>query len=282
MLTMSESLANLSFPHTADFPANPIEKPGYQLEFSDEFDGETLNLNHWLPHYLPQWSSRTQAAARYSLSGHSLRLHIEQDQQPWNPEFDGELRVSSLQTGCFAGPVGSAIGQHRFNKKVTVREAQETQRLYTPQYGYFEVRLKAVPLPGYMVALWMIGFEETPEQSGEICICEIFGKGMTSRTAEVGHGIHPFGDPTLKDEFHVDTLPIDASGYHIYAVDWTPTHVDFFVDNVKIRTIHQAPQYPMQFMLDIFEFPSQLTAESQPGVWPRVMEVDYLRGYRKI
>ena len=36
-----------------------------------------------------------------------LRLLIEADQEPWCPEFDGEVRVSSLQTGVFAGPVGS-------------------------------------------------------------------------------------------------------------------------------------------------------------------------------
>ncbi|GEM46855.1 glycoside hydrolase family 16 protein [Deinococcus cellulosilyticus] len=265
----------------SDMPANPLQKPGYTLEFSEEFDGDTLNPENWLPQYLPQWSSRAKSTARYRLTGNSLQLLIEKDQQPWNPEFDGPLRVSSLQTGCYAGPLGSTIGQHRFNKGVTVKEEQEVKRLYTPQYGYFEVRLKAVPIPGYMAALWMIGFEETPDQSGEICICEIFGKGMTQHSAEVGYGIHPFGDPNLQDEFHVDTLPIDASSYHIYAVDWTPTHVDFYVDNIKIRTIQQSPKYPMQFMLNIYEIPSHLNEQSRPELWPKVMEVDYVRGYRK-
>jgi len=265
-----------------DFPPNPPEKPGYRLEFDDAFDGDTLDHHKWLPFYLPQWSSRTRSAARYGLTGHSLQLRIDEDQAPWNPEFDGELRVSSLQTGCFAGAVGSSVGQHRFKPGLTVKEAQETRRLYTPRYGYFEVRLKAVPTPGYMAALWMIGFEETPEASAEICICEIFGAGMTPDSAQVGYGVHPFGDPALRDEFYVDTLPIDAARYHVYAVDWTPDRLDFYVDNVRTRSIHQSPAYAMQFMLNIYELPHQLPGGARGAPWPKVMEVDYVRGYRRL
>jgi hypothetical protein len=61
-----------------------------------------------------------------------LRLLIEADQEPWSPELDGQVRVSSLQAGVFAGPLGSGIGQHRcFNPAAVVREAQQNVRLYT-------------------------------------------------------------------------------------------------------------------------------------------------------
>lgn len=39
-----------------DFPANPMAKPGYRLEFHDEFAGASLDTDKWLPFYLPQWS----------------------------------------------------------------------------------------------------------------------------------------------------------------------------------------------------------------------------------
>ncbi|MEJ2600430.1 MAG: glycoside hydrolase family 16 protein [Anaerolineales bacterium] len=149
----------------AGFPPNPVDKPGYRLEFNDNFRGESLDTSKWLPFYLPQWSNRQLAAARYSLSSNGLRLLIERDQQPWCPGYDGAVRVSSLQTGCYSGPLGSPIGQHRFNPELVVTEWQPTLKLYTPHYGYFETRLKALPIPGYMVALWMIGFEQHPEQS---------------------------------------------------------------------------------------------------------------------
>ena len=133
---------------------------------------------HWLPHYLPHWSSREQSAARYAVGDGALRLLIEEDQQPWCPELDGEVRVSSLQTGQFSGPVGSAIGQHRFHPDAVVREAQLNVRLYTPQYGRIELRARACDDPRTMVALWLIGYEDEPERSAEICVCEIFGRDV--------------------------------------------------------------------------------------------------------
>jgi hypothetical protein len=264
----------------AGLPPNPVDKPGYRLEFNDDFRNETLDTRNWLPFYLPQWSSRQLAAARYSLGSRGLQLLIERYQKPWCPEHDGAVRVSSLQTGCFSGPLGSPIGQHRFNPNLTVTESQPTIRLYTPQYGYFETRLKAVPIPGYMVAFWMIGFEERPQQSAEICVCEIFGSEMVGGTSTVGYGIHPFNDPVITDEFYRDSVDFHAASYHIYAAEWMPTRVAFFIDNVRVRTVPQSPNYPMQLMLGIYEIPDQLNAKSSGQQWPKMMEVDYVRGYQ--
>ncbi|AUX32783.1 MULTISPECIES: hypothetical protein [Sorangium] len=49
----------------ADFPANPIEKPGYLLEFHDEFSGPSLDESKWIPCHLPQWCSAREAAANF-------------------------------------------------------------------------------------------------------------------------------------------------------------------------------------------------------------------------
>ncbi len=65
-----------------DFPANPEEKAGYRLDFSDNFQGAGLDTDKWFPHYLPQWSSREKTKARYSFQDDHLQLHIEDDQQP--------------------------------------------------------------------------------------------------------------------------------------------------------------------------------------------------------
>jgi len=147
-----------------------VGKAGYELAFEDTFDGDDLDEARWLPYYLPQWSTREASAARYRLGDGFLRLVIEADQQPWCPEFDAETRVSSLQTGVFAGPVGSTAGQSRFKPGLVVRQAQDDARLYTPQYGLFELRAKAIDDPRCMVALWMIGYEDRPDRSAEICI----------------------------------------------------------------------------------------------------------------
>jgi glycosyl hydrolase family 16 len=253
----------------------------YELEFDETFAGEELDTSRWLPYYLPHWSTRDRAAARYEVGGGELRLLIEADQRPWCPEFDGDVRVSSVQTGEFAGPVGSAIGQHRFHPAAVVREAQSNVRLYTPQYGRIELRAKAVDDPRAMVALWMIGYEDRPERSAEICVCEIFGRDVAADRAGVGVGLHPFGDPQIVDDFSRETVEIDAREFHEYAAEWTPNDVAFFVDGERIKRVDQSPAYPMQLMLGIYELPAA-AGEEPARAYPKVFTVGHVRGYRLV
>lgn len=257
-----------------DAPPSPLEKPGYRLEFHDEFDGAVLDESKWLPCYLPQWSSRAAAAARYRLGDGALTLLIAPDQQPWCPEFDGAVKCSSLQTGVFAGPPGSRIGQHRFHDRLVVREAQETARFYVPQYGYFELRARARLGDNHLAALWMIGFEDDPDHSGEITIMEIFGRNVTPAGTRLGHGIKRVNDPRLTQDFHEDLLPFDPADWHVYAAEWSPGGVAFHLDDRELRTIAQSPAYPMQLMLDVYELPG-----ADAGFLPS-FTVDYFRAYQ--
>lgn len=271
-------MGTIRHPTMHDFPANPIHKPEYRLEWNDEFDGPELDLQKWLPYYLPQWSSRERSTPNYVFRDGNLVLQITKEQQPWCPEFDGDVKASCLQTGLFAGPVGSPFGQLRFNPELVVREAQTNTRLYTPQYGYFECRAKAIATAGNHVSLYMIGYEDHLERSGEINMFEIFGKDAGPTTSRVGYGIHPWKDPYLTDEFYQDPLEIDAAQFHVYAQEWTPTHIDFFVDNQKIRRIYQSPAYPMQFILSVYELP-----RGDPNApYPREFVVDYVRAYQPL
>ncbi len=258
-----------------------LDRSRYVLEFDDDFDGDAVDERRWAPHYLPQWSSRERSAARYRVGGGCLRLLIEDDQQPWCPEFDGDVRVSSLQTGVFAGPVGSAIGQHRFHPRAVVREAQENVRLYTPHYGLIEMRARAIDDPLNMVALWLIGYEDEPDRSAEICVFEIFGRDVGPDSAAVGLGVHPFGDPRILDEFSRETVPIDVRDFHVYAAEWTPERVSFFVDDEHVKTVVQSPSYPMQLMLGIYEFPGEADHVRSASDYPKQFAVDYVRGYRR-
>jgi Glycosyl hydrolases family 16 len=260
---------------------DPVTKAGYELEFDESFDGPKLDLGRWVPYYLPHWSSRDATGARYRIDDGTLLLRIDEAQPPWCPEWDGDIRVSSLQTGLFAGPLGSAVGQLHFDDDLRVREEQTEQRLYTPQYGVIETRFAAIADPRCMVALWMIGFEDEPERSGEICIAEIFGRNMGSDRAAVGMGLHPFGDPSLKDDFVAEPLAIDATEPHVYMAEWTPDFVSFFVDGSLVRTVWQSPSYPMQLMLAVYEFPDDEFGDGVDRPYPKEFAVDYVRGYRR-
>jgi hypothetical protein len=263
-----------------DRPA-ALDRTGYQLEFEDDFDQPGLDLTRWLPYYLPQWSSRRASAARYDLADSLLRLRIDHDQPPWNPESDGWLRVSSLQTGCFSGPVGSTIGQHHFAPGLVVREHQEAVRLYTPHYGLVECRARAIAGPANMVALWLIGYEDRPERSAEILVFEIFGRDVAPDRAAVGMGVHPFADPSIVDDVEAVDLPIDARDFHDYAVEWTPERVRFFVDEGLVRDVAQSPAYPMQLMLNVYELADGAGPRSPADRYPKAFLVDWVRGWRR-
>ncbi|HLO36054.1 MAG TPA: glycoside hydrolase family 16 protein [Candidatus Deferrimicrobium sp.] len=248
-------------------------RPGRRPEFTDGFELGVLDPGRWIAAYLPHWSSRERAAARYRFDAGRLVLEIAADQEPWNPEADGDLRVSSIQTGVFAGPVGSPIGQHRFRSDLVVREAQPPARLYTPRFGRIQIRMSAVAHPDAMVALWMIGYEDEPERSAEICVCEVFGRDIGRARVRIGMGIHPFGDPQLADDFGQVDLKVDATAAHEYAVDWGPGRVDYLVDGRVVKTSGQAPDYPMQLMVGLYAFARPAAGD------PLRFVVDHVRGF---
>lgn len=218
-----------------------VIRSGYELVVDEQFDGDSLDYTQWIPFYLPHWSGSERAAASYRLAGDHLEIFIAEDQPIWLPEIAPNMRVSSLQTGLHSGGVGSAIGQHRTDPNLIVVEEQGTQRLITPHYGAIEIRASWNPTPSQMVALWMIGVEEAPDESAEICIFEIFGSDVEQREVLVGMGVHPFGDPAVVDDFEKVPVSLDLSAPHDFAVVWTEHDLCFFIDGEQRRHVeHRA------------------------------------------
>jgi hypothetical protein len=246
-------------------------------DFLDHFDARELDTAVWVPHYLPQWSSRAESAATFELAGSELRLTIPPDQGLWcADEHDPPLRVSGIQSGVFSGEVGSTIGQQPFKDGAIVREQQRAQWGWTPEYGLLEVRARMDLSPRSMAAVWMVGREEEPDRSGEICIFEVFGDALENGgqpSAAVGMGVHPFRDPKLSDEFDAPRLEIDVREPHTYAAEWRPDRVDFLVDGKHVKTVEQAPDYAMQMMVAVFDFPAQ----DGPADHVPVLAVDFVR-----
>jgi beta-glucanase (GH16 family) len=109
-------------------------------------------------------------------------------------------------------------------------------------------------------------------------VCEIFGRDVSPTHATVGIGVHPFGDARIVDDFSAVRLRIDVREFHLYAAEWTPERVAFFVDGERLKTVGQSPAYPMQLMLGIYEFPGE--APRPAAEYPKEFVVDYVRGYR--
>lgn len=252
-----------------------------RLVFEEDFNDHELDRAVWMPHYLPAWSSRAASAATFDIGDSCLHLTIPPDQGLWcADDHTPPLRVSGIQSGNFSGPVGSTVGQQPYRDGVTVREEQETFWGWTPDQGYIELRARGVVTPRSMVAFWMVGLEDRPERSAEICVAEVFGNALEpGKSAAVGMGLHSFRDPGVSENFDAVRLPIDLAEFHNYAVDWSADKADFLVDGTLVRSCPRPPSYPMQMMLAVFDFPEQSSGGDADAV-PALI-VDYLRGYRR-
>jgi hypothetical protein len=232
-----------------------------------------LDPTVWTPAYLPAWSSRTAARATYAVSEDGLHLTIPADHPVWCPALhQPPLRVSAVQSGSWSGPVGSRQGQQPFRDGLLVTEEQPAVWGFTPLHGRVEVECRAVIGRGSMFSAWLVGLEDVPERSGEICLVEVFGvtvrPGPNGKVvASVGSGVHPFRDPALHEDFAV-AAALDVSAFHTYAVDWRAGRLAFYVDGTLTRVLDQAPAYPVQLILGVFDFPDE---RPDPTVVPELV-----------
>lgn len=256
---------------------SPLDLTGRTPDVDERFTGDALDAERWWPHYLPHWSSRSRTAARYRVDG-GLELRIDADTEPWAPEWDGDVRVSHLQTGQATAEVGSDAGQHRFRDGLVVREAQDECRLWLPRFGVIAAQMSAVRHPDAMVAFWPIGFEDRPEESGEICIAEIFGSEIDDTGGWVGVGVKAHHDPRLRDDVERIRIDGDLTTLHEYAVEWSDDRLRFFIDGRWVKTVTQRIDYPVQLMLDLYELPRR-DGRRDASSHPIEFRVDRVRAF---
>ncbi len=135
-------------------------------------------------------------------------------------------------------------------------------RGFLPTGGHLEIKCRMALSPRSMGALWLAGYEDQPEQAGEICVTEIFGKDVVpGESAEVGVGHKQIRDPNLVHDFAAPRLEIDVADFHTYAVDWDSEESVFTVDGKEVRRCSRPPTYPMQLMLAVFDFPEWSTGD---------------------
>lgn len=112
-----------------------------------------------------------------------------------------------------------------------------TKNTATWKYGRFEVRAKVPTGNGTWPAAWMLGVnirEVGWPMSGEIDIMEYVGFDPERvhgnvHTKAYNHNINTNKGATVE-------LPDAHENFHLYAVEWTPEKIDFFVNDEKYFT----------------------------------------------
>jgi hypothetical protein len=248
-----------------------------RLVLDDRFDAPVLDPDRWVPHYLPQWSTPELSAARYDLGPDGLRLRVDADQSAWHVDEPG-VRVSSLQTATFSGPAGSDRGSHRHRPGLTVVTPQPTRLLCTPTGGRAEVTMRMRPDPTAMLAFWLAGTEvDDPTHAGVLCAVELFGRAIRPDGCEINVGVEAHHDPRLHDDVATLTVPIDATRWHTYGVEWSAHRpgIRFTVDDDVVRQVDQQVPYAMMLFVDLFDLTDGGALD--PVLYPKTGDVRRVR-----
>lgn len=269
----------VSFAEVANGEENVPEKPGYTLDFNDEFNGVSLDKSKWTDYYLPHWTSNPETAkANYRFEDGHLIEYIAENQQPWAPELDGTVKSSAIMSF-------NKNWIHNFSGSNVLMSNQEEWTGYATTYGYFELRAKLSNVGGGgHQAWWMVGMQDDTndwfgsKRTGEIDVIEsFFRKPDTWRIAAFG-----WNDPFFQTNWTLMEDPVPQGNpteeFHTYGLDWSPGSLKFYYDDQLYKEIKQAPDYPMGTILNIYT-----DAGSGVGnnVYPKEWAIDYFRVYKK-
>jgi beta-glucanase (GH16 family) len=162
---------------------------------------------------------------------------------------------------------------------------------FSQMYGRFEARIRIPSMQGIWPAFWLLGDDYSTKgwpACGEIDIMESFGVNH-SQTVGSLHGPGYFSGGSLKSSY---TLPKGTFGdaFHVFAVEWEPAVVRFYVDGQLFGT--KIPADVPSGMQWIFDHPFFLVLNVAVGgdlpgspqhssVFPQRMVVDYVRVYSR-
>ncbi|MBC5642440.1 family 16 glycosylhydrolase [Parabacteroides sp. BX2] len=268
-------IGNIQSSNAQDYPPNPLEKEGYRLIFHDEFDGEKINTDKWIPEYLPSWpKDRSVCAPTYEMKNGIIRLIIDKNSKN---EFDKGMHISGFMSA-------SRTGLHHYDPKKKALHQIKTEATQINQYGYYEMRAKMQDGGGVHCAWWLIGFEDDPNQSCEIDIFEILGTDIN----RIWSTVHSWKDSTI--QYHTEHPWFAnkklAEEFHIYGFDWTPEDVTVYVDGIQVMKHKAAITYPLIQIISFYDnrkAKDGWTGTYDPTIpYPKSFDIDYIRMYKKI
>jgi beta-glucanase (GH16 family) len=168
----------------------------------------------------------------------------------------------------------------------------QTAGRFQQQYGRFEARIKVPKGQGLWPAFWMLGsdFESVKWPAcGEMDIMENIG----AEPAKVHGSLHGPGYSGGNPLTGVYTLPAPAQfghAFHVFAMEWDPTGIRFYVDNTlyETQTVDSIPpgkrwvfDHPFFILFDLAVggyWPGDPNAATS---FPATMLVDYVRVYKR-
>ncbi|HUS21179.1 MAG TPA: glycoside hydrolase family 16 protein [Aeromicrobium sp.] len=250
----------------------PVGHSLWRCVLSDEFDGSRLDLT--------RWSVVTTAANEFS-SGIPPAYACYIPDPRTISVAGGYLRLSVVKLDDEIQCGGAATQPTKY-----IGGAVSTRNRLAQTYGRYEIRAR-FPTDkdsGLQSSLILSPEDNTYGQSsGEMDIAEYFTKWPRRVIPYVRYD-HPGDDPTETSE----TCKVDGPDqFHRYALEWTPSRIEAFVDGrrclsttwSKGTTLQRPAPFDQPFVLSMFEAlgvsEAAFDLEDPPDL-PATMQVDFV------
>lgn len=157
------------------------------------------------------------------------------------------------------------------------------------EYGRVEARLKLPFGQGMWPAFWMLGTdlaEVSWPQSGEIDIMENIGREPSTTHGTI-HGPGYSGGEGIGAPYELAEGTV-ADDFHVYAIEWTPDQIRWFVDDEEFLTLtpddipagsEWVYNHPFFIIMNVAVGGNWPGLPDETTTFPQTMHVDYVRVY---
>lgn len=249
------------FPVSNEGHLSASSYPGKTLVWSDEFDGESIDLSHWT-YDLGASGWGNQELQNYTSDSENSYVN------------DGNLFIVARENGIhFTSARMKSIGLQEF------------------QYGRIDVRAILPKGQGIWPAIWMLGANYPTvgwPACGEIDIMELIGSSPNTV-----HGTIHYGTDWTQHNYTGSGTSIPwtetfSDEFHVFSIDWDENGITWLLDDQPFYTIDNAVtgNQPYPFDNPFFFIMNIAVGGQWPGYpdatteFPQFMAVDYVRVFQ--
>src|SRR6476619_3992988 len=231
---------------------------GWKLAWNDEFNG----------HGLPDSSKWSFDVGAKKWGNNELEYYTDHDTSNVKQQ-DGRLIITARKE--------KMEGMDYTSARLLSKNKAEFQ------YGRIEASARLPATAGTWPAIWMLGANidkvDWPA-CGEIDIMEHRGMELN----KIFGTLHFPGHWGANGNGKTIMVPGVTTAYHQYAVEWSPSGIKFFADNVLYHTVANNPSIPFNhpfYILLNLAIGGDFGGKVDPAFSADSMEIDYVRVFKK-
>ncbi len=258
--------------HTPTDLDDTVYDPGmdWKLDWSDEFDGDSINANNW--------NFQIEEAGRFN--------------EEWQ-RYTSSSANAYIDNNCLVIKANHESDLHGMNQYTSAR--LNTANKQSWKYGKIAARIKLPQGPGIWPAFWMLGTNidenggDTPwPYTGEIDILELYGSKDDS---VVEANLHYADASGLHTSMGAEAFKLEdgkfADTFHIFELEWDVDKIKWSVDGEEYASMPISSTELAAFHKEFFLLLNIAVGGTYSGppdaatTFPQFMYIDWIRVYKK-